>query len=84
MSWGLFVQILVLMLIGGFIIAFNMRISQEIKDRSFFSRIAAIGEAMKHYSEDMTARQADERKKIIGELMEKILKKEENNDKRGS
>lgn len=84
MSWGLFVQILVLMLIGGFIIAFTTYMSQEIKDRSFFARMKAIGEVMKHYGEDMTARQAEERKKMIGEIVEKMLKKDENNDKRGS
>ena len=85
MSWGLFIQIVVLMLIGGFIVFFNAFMIQDAKDRSFAKRCVAIGEALKNYDAAVSARKTDERAKMFGEFIEKMmLKKDENNDKRGS
>lgn len=53
MSWALFCQIEVIVLTLGLVIAFVLSSRQNMKDNSFFKRVAAVGKAFETISKNL-------------------------------
>lgn len=62
MAWGLFIQIEVIILTIGLVASFVISVKQNVKDNSFFKRIAAIGEVLGKWGKDMIDNQKKEEK----------------------
>ena len=72
MSWLLFCQIEVILLTVGLVCSFVSSVYWTQKDNSFAKRSAALGEAFKAFSKDITDKRENSNTKLLNDLVDAI------------
>lgn len=74
MDWVLFLQIEVIMLTIGLVLAFVISFRQTAKDNSFFRRTSAVAQALSEWGKEQSEKQSIEKAKMFEKFLESMKK----------
>ena len=81
MNWLLFIQIEIMMLTVGLVVAFVAAFVRSAKDVSWRKRVGLISEVLANVGKDMAEQKANENQKMFAEFLKTLsTKKEEKKD----